>query len=105
MSLEVVDSSLREQPMSKTDNFGLVLRRFAVLCSAAVFGCAYAQTVARISPRPPPLDQEIVNLEARVRTNPQDLEARAQLLRDYFASAPKPPLDDPQRRLARLDHI
>jgi TonB family protein len=80
-------------------------RRFAVLCSAAAFGCAYAQTVVRISPRPPASVQEIVDLESRVRANPQDLEARAQLLGDYFAIAPEPPIDDPQRRLARLDHI
>ncbi len=80
-------------------------RRLAVLCLAAILGCANAQTIARVSPRPPSSDQEIANLESRVRENPQDLEARAQLLRDYFASAPEPPRDDPQRRLARLDHI
>ena len=91
--------------MSKIDNLELVRRRFAVLCLAAMLGCTYAQTVARISPRPPSLDQEIVNLESRVSANSQDLEARAQLLRDYFASAPEPQVDDPQRRLARLDHI
>lgn len=83
----------------------LVRKRLAVLLSAAILGCAYAQTVTRISPGRPLSADEIANLESRARANPEDLEARTQLLRNYFAIAPAPPRDDPPSRLARLDQI
>ena len=80
------------------------------LCSAAMLGCPRTPRPLRVNlaeaaaVRP---GSDCVNLESRVRTNrPQgSRSAPLQLLRDYFANAPEPPLDDPQRRLARLDHI
>ncbi len=70
--------------------------------SSATLG---AQTSARILSRPLPSLQEMANLESHVLQNPEDMEARVQLLQFYFDTAPVPGYDNPARRSVRLQHI
>ena len=52
-----------------------------------------------------PSPQEIADLETRVLQNPEELEARVELLRVYLDIAPAPAFDNPARRSVRLQHI
>jgi len=49
--------------------------------------------------------QEAGNLESRVLQDPEDMNARTELLQFYLDTAPLPPNDDPGRRNIRLQHI
>jgi tetratricopeptide (TPR) repeat protein len=62
-------------------------------------------TVARISSRPLPLPQQMADLESHVLQNPEDIDARVELLQLYLDSAPLPPNDDAGRRSVRLQYI
>jgi hypothetical protein len=86
---------------------GIVRLGFAVLCCVVLLGLlpnADAQAVARISPTPPATHRDVADLEARVRSNPEDVDSRIALLRLYANFAVASP-DDAARRLARLDDI
>lgn len=61
--------------------------------------------VARILSRPLPSLQEMANLESHVLQNPEDIDARIQLLQFYSDTAPPPGYDNPARRSVRLQHI
>jgi len=61
--------------------------------------------VARILSRPLPSLQEMANLESHVLQNPEDVDARIQLLQFYSDTAPPPAYDNPARRSVRLQHI
>jgi hypothetical protein len=63
------------------------------------------QTIAQLRSRPLPTPQEAANLESHVLQNPEDLEARVDLLQIYLDTAPIPPNEDPGRRSVRLQHI
>jgi hypothetical protein len=52
-----------------------------------------------------PTPQEAANLESHVLANPEDLEARVNLLQIYLDTAPASPNDDPGRRSVRMQHI
>ena len=66
-----------------------------------------AQAVGRIRilSRPSPSPQDVADLESHVLQNPDDIDARTQLLQLYLATAPLPSYDDPARRAIRLQHI
>jgi hypothetical protein len=61
--------------------------------------------VARILSHPLPSLQEMANLESHVLQNPEDIDARIQLLQFYSDTAPPPAYDNPARRSVRLQHI
>jgi tetratricopeptide (TPR) repeat protein len=63
------------------------------------------QTMAVIRSRPLPSPQEAANLESHVLENPDDVDARIELLQLYLDTAPPPPSDDPGRRGVRLQHV
>ncbi len=76
-----------------------------------VFGCmilvaslskVHSQNVARISAVPPVSNQTVADLEARVGSNPGDLEDRIALLQLYAGGGQN---IDPGRRIARLGQI
>jgi TonB family protein len=52
-----------------------------------------------------PSPQDAANLESHVLQNPDDIDARIELLQLYLDMAPLPPNDDPSRRSVRLQHI
>lgn len=81
------------------------LRQFIVLAACSSTTTLAAQTVARILSQPSPSPQDVANLESHVLQNPEDIDARTQLLQLYLATAPIPPYDDPVRRAIRLQHI
>ncbi len=61
--------------------------------------------VAVIRSRPLPSPQEAANLESHVLQNPEDIDARIELLQYYSDTAPPPSYDAPGRRSVRLQHI
>jgi hypothetical protein len=61
--------------------------------------------VGRILSRPLPSLQEMANLESHVLQNPEDIDARIQLLQFYTDTAPAAAYDNPARRSVRLQHI
>jgi tetratricopeptide (TPR) repeat protein len=63
------------------------------------------QTIVQLRLRPLPTPQEAANLESHVLQNPEDLDARMDLLEIYLDTAPLPPNQDPGRRSVRLQHI
>ncbi len=63
------------------------------------------QTFAQLRSRPLPSPQEAANLESHVLQNPEDMDARAELLQIYLDTAPASHNDDPGRRSVRLQHI
>ncbi len=81
-------------------------RGFTVLYCVALMASlpVHSQNVAIISSGPPVSPQAVADLEARVRSDPGDVETRIQLLRVYANNA-VPNYDDARRRLARLDQI
>src|ERR1700722_11780102 len=70
-------------------------------CTAALAG----QTFAQLRSHPLPTPQEAANLQSHVLENPEDLDARVELLQIYLDTAPASPNDDPGRRSVRLQHI
>ncbi len=80
------------------------MTRARFLLLAIGFGTTLAaQTVGllRSGPLPSPLD--MANLESHVLQNPEDINARLELLQVYLDSAPLTP--DPGKRSVRLQHI
>lgn len=74
----------------------------AGFCAAAWAGQT-AVGVIRTGPLPSPV--ELANLESHVLQNPEDIQARAALLRLYLDTAPPGPINDPALRSVRLQHI
>jgi tetratricopeptide (TPR) repeat protein len=66
---------------------------------------AHGQTVGVIRSRPLPSPLELSTLESRVLQNPEDMDARIELLQDYSDMTPAPAYDNPARRSVRLQHI
>jgi len=75
----------------------------AAMLSAAVLGAQQVTAVIRSRPLASP--QEMANLESHVLQNPEDVDARRELLQIYLDTAPVAPNDDPGRRSVRLQHI
>jgi TonB family protein len=63
-----------------------------------------AQTVARVVAGPLPTPENIAALETRVLENPEDLDARGELLQ-FYANATVAGHEDPVRQTVRLQHI
>lgn len=77
-----------------------------VLLSVTLSAATLAgQTIAQLRSGPLPTPQEAANLESHVLQNPEDLEARVDLLQIYLDTAPISPSEDPSRRSVRLQHI
>ena len=89
------------EPPKKVVRFGILT--FAVL--AASVGTLAGQTTAVLRARPLPSPQEKASLETRVSQNPEDLEARVELLQLYLDTAPPAASENPGRRSVRLQHI
>lgn len=85
----------------------MVISRFRLILLAGIVPAILAgqERVARILTSPLPSPQEMAALESRVLENPEDLDARIELLRVYADTAPVPGHDDPGRRSVRLQHI
>jgi hypothetical protein len=82
--------------------------RFIIVLLAAISSAstmAGQTTVARILAHPLPSPQETANLESHVLQNPEDIDARIQVLQFYSDTAPPPTYDSPARRSVRLQHI
>src|SRR5579862_3382350 len=79
--------------------------RIAVLAtiSCAILAAQPTAGVIRAHALPSPL--ETAALESRVLANPEDLEARIQLLQMYLDTATFPARTDPARQSVRLQHI
>jgi tetratricopeptide (TPR) repeat protein len=75
----------------------------AGILSAGTLAAQPATAVIRTRPLPSP--QEAANLESRVLQNPEDLDARKELLQYYLDVAPIPPNDNPGRRYLRLQQV
>jgi hypothetical protein len=84
---------------------GISRRQLIVLTACLSARALGAQTAARILPQASPSPQDIATLESHILQNPEDITARAQLLRLYLATSPIPPYDDPVRRAIRVQHI
>ena len=78
-----------------------ILLLVGILLAATLAG----QTVGVLRSRPLPSPQEIADLESRVLQNPEDIDARVELLQVYADTAPLPAYDNPARRSVRLQHI
>lgn len=78
--------------------------RIAVL-TAAWCTLLAAQTVGVIRSHPLPSPQETAALESRVLANPEDVDARIQLLQFYLDTSSFPAGTDPGRQSVRLQHI
>lgn len=79
-----------------------------ILVLAGILSAGYAgaqPTTAVLRPRPLASPQEAANLESHVLQNPEDLEARKELLQYYLDIAPLPPMDNPGRRSLRLQQV
>jgi len=84
-----------------------MITKFRVILIAGVLSAATlaGQTVGVLSTRPLPSPQEIANLESHVLQNPEDIEARTELLQLYLDAALPSPGIDSVRRSLRLQHI
>ncbi len=72
-----------------------------ILCASTL----PAQTVGILRSGPLPSPQEAADLESRALENPEDLNARAELLQLYLSTASFPANNDPGRQSVRLQHI
>jgi hypothetical protein len=85
----------------------MTISRFKTMLLIASLGVIRlaGQPVARILSHPLPSLQEMANLESHVLQNPEDIDARVQLLQFYSDTAPPPAYDNPARRSVRLQHV
>jgi Gram-negative bacterial TonB protein C-terminal len=79
--------------------------RIILLAVSLTSAASAGQTFGVLRSQPLPTPQELANLESRVLQNPEDFDARIELLRIYLDTVPVPPNDDPGRRAVRLQHI
>jgi TonB family protein len=82
---------------------GIAIAVLAGILSAAALAAQNATAVIRT--RPLPSSQAIENLELQVLQNPEDLQARLNLLQFYLDTAPPSSGVDSGRRSVRLQHI
>ena len=82
----------------------MIASRFGILILAASASAVTGQTIAVIG-RPLPSAQEMATIESHVLQNPEDVDARVQLLQFYLDTAPPPAYENPGRRSVRLQHI
>jgi Gram-negative bacterial TonB protein C-terminal len=78
--------------------------RIILLVASFTSVASAGQTAVVLRSQPLPSPQELANLESRVLQNPEDIDARIELLQIYLDTAPVPPLDS-GRRSVRLQHI
>jgi len=83
----------------------MTVSRFGILILAASVSTLAGQTVAVLRSRPLPSPQEMANLESHVLQNPEDVDARVQLLQLYLDTALPAAYENPGRRSVRLQHI
>jgi hypothetical protein len=79
--------------------------RIIVLAATLSAATLAGQTMGVIRARPLPTPQEIANLEAHVLLDPEDTDARMDLLQFYLDVAPLGSSVDSGRRSLRLQHI
>jgi hypothetical protein len=91
--------------MCKTDCMMLPAIRVVLLVGVLNAFLPGQDIVPRVLTRPLPSPQEIANLESHVLQNPEDLDARIQLLQLYLDTAPPSRSVDSGRRSVRLQHI
>ena len=79
--------------------------RFRILMLAVSASALVGQIATGVIGRPLPSAQEMANLESRVLQNPEDIDARVQLLRLYLDTPPASSYSLLARRSLRLQHI
>jgi len=83
----------------------MTVSRIGIVLLAASVSALAGQTIAVLRSHPLPSLQEMANLESRVLQNPEDIDARVQILQFYLDTAPPAAYENPGRRSVRLQHI
>ncbi len=104
-AIEGEEASIGPRFASCLGEFGLVMAIRIAVFAAILCAVPAAQTVGVIRSRPLPSPGQAASLESRVLENPEDLNARIQLLQLYLDTSSFPASTDPGRQSVRLQHI